>query len=126
MAWHQRQVAAHLQHLTRVREHAGTPGQRLEAVLQAFALITHRHHDTDLAALLHRGEHVIQGQQQLHAFLQTLLAEGAQSGELRADIEPAELASYCLYALTAASSLPSLAAGQRLVSVTLAGLRPPP
>lgn len=125
MAWHQRQVAAHLHHLTQVREQAGTPGQRLEAVLQAFALMTHQHHDTDLAALLHRGPQVVQGQHQLHGFLQTLLAEGAQSGELRADVEPAELASYCLHALTAASSLPSTAAVQRLVSVTLAGLRPP-
>ena len=34
-----------------------------------------------------------------------------------------ELASYCLHALTAASSLPSKAAVRRLVKVTLAGLR---
>ena len=37
-----------------------------------------------------------------------------------------ELASYCLHALAAASSLPSAAAIRRLVTVTLAGLRPPP
>jgi hypothetical protein len=54
-----------------------------------------------------------------------LLAEGAQTGALRDDIAPGELASYCLHALTAASSVSSQAAVRRLVTVTLAGLRPP-
>ena len=40
----------------------------------------------------------------------------------RTDIEPAELAAYCLHALSAAATLPSPAAVRRLVSVTLAGL----
>jgi hypothetical protein len=35
-----------------------------------------------------------------------------------------ELVSYCLHALTSASSLPSAAAVRRLVAVTLSGLRP--
>jgi hypothetical protein len=34
------------------------------------------------------------------------------------------LAGYCLHALTAANGLPSKAAVDRLVAVTLAGLRP--
>src|SRR5215212_6500884 len=41
------------------------------------------------------------------------------------DVAPDELASYCLHALAAASSLPSKAAVRRLVTVTVAGLRPP-
>jgi hypothetical protein len=42
---------------------------------------------------------------------------------VRDDVPPAELASYCLHALQAASSLSSEAAVRRLVTVTLAGLR---
>jgi hypothetical protein len=53
-----------------------------------------------------------------------LLTEGAEAGHVREDVAPNELASYCLHALTAASSLPSKAAVRRLVTVTLAGLRP--
>lgn len=37
---------------------------------------------------------------------------------------PAELARYCVHALTAASDLKSGGAVSRLVAVTLAGLRP--
>lgn len=54
----------------------------------------------------------------------SLLSEGAETGELRDDVAPDELASYCLHALAAASSLPSKAAVRRLVTVTLTGLRP--
>ena len=59
-----------------------TAGERLEAVLEAYALSpTARHHGTELAALLHRGEHVAQAQQQLHGFVRDLMTEAAQDGE---------------------------------------------
>ncbi|SRR6266700_6377495 len=96
--------------------------------LRAYALITHQshgHHGTELAALLHRGAHIARAQQQLRDMIQALLTEAAATGEVRDDVTPAELASYCLHALTAASSLPSTAAVRRLVTVTLAGLHPP-
>ena len=48
------------------------------------------------------------------------------AGDVRDDVAPDELASYCLHALAAAGDLPSEDAGRRLVAVTLAGLRPPP
>ncbi|HEY2305187.1 MAG TPA: hypothetical protein VGI05_04830 [Streptosporangiaceae bacterium] len=67
----------------------------------------------------------VQAQQQLRAFIGDLLAEGAKTGALRGDIAAGELASYCLHALTAASTLPSKAAVRRLVAVTMDGLRPP-
>jgi hypothetical protein len=54
-----------------------------------------------------------------------LLTEAAETGDVRDDVAPEELASYCLHALTAARSLPSEAAVRRLVTVALAGLRPP-
>ncbi|MGH2435854.1 MAG: TetR/AcrR family transcriptional regulator [bacterium] len=125
VAWHERQVTRHFEHLVEVRNQAGDADERLEAVLEAFALISHEHHGTELAALLHRGEHVARAQQHLRGFIRDLLSEGANTGDLRDDVAPDELASFCLHALTAASSLPSKTAVRRLVTVTLAGLRPP-
>jgi hypothetical protein len=78
---------------------------------------------TELAALLHRGEHVARAQQQLRGMLRDLLREAGRAGEVRDDVAPDELASYCLHALAAASSMPSKAAVRRLVAVTLTGLR---
>jgi AcrR family transcriptional regulator len=127
LAWHERQIAGHLEYLAEVRDRAGDAGERLAAVLEAYALIsheTHGHHNRELAAFLHRDEQVARAQQQLHHMIRDLLAKGAKSGDLRDDVAPDELASYCLHALTAASSLSSKAAVRRLVSVTLAGLRP--
>ena len=63
--------------------------------------------------------------QQLHTLIAELVAEGAKTGDLRDDVVPGELASYCLHAHTGASCLPSKAAVRRLVAVPMAGLRPP-
>jgi AcrR family transcriptional regulator len=128
IAWHERQVTRHLEHLAEVRDEAGDPSDRLKAVLEAYALISHdishANHGSELAALLHRGEHVVaRAQQQLSDLIRNLLTEAAEIGDLRDDVPPDELASYCLHALTAARSLPSKAAVRRLVTVTLAGLR---
>ena len=127
LAWHERHVTGHLERLAEVRDQTGDAGERLEAVLEAYALISHHreHQGTELAAFLHRGEHVARAQQQLRDLIRDLLTEAAETGDIRDDVAPDELASYCLHALTAASSLPSKAAVRRLVTVTLAGLRPP-
>jgi len=125
IAWHERQVTSHLEHLAEIRDQAGGAGGRLEAVLEAYALMTsERPHGTELAALLHRGEHIARAHQHLSGFIQDLLAEAAKTGDVRDDVAPDELASYCLHALSAASRLPSKAAVHRLVAVTVAGLRP--
>ena len=127
LAWHERQITGHLEYLAEVRDQAGDAGERLEAVLEAYALISHEshgHHDTELAAFLHRDEQVARAQQQLRDMIRDLLTEGAKTGDLREDVAPDELASYCLHALTAASSLPSKAAVRRLVTVILTGLHP--
>lgn len=123
MAWHERQVTAHLDHLTQVGGRAGGPSERLEAVLAAYATICYEHHGTPLAAALHRGEHVARAQQHLRDFVRNLLTEGVESGVIRDDVPADELASYCLHALDAASTLPSKAAARRLVTVALAGLQ---
>ena len=128
LAWHERQIAGHLDYLAEVRDRAGDAGERLEGVLEAYALISHQshgHHNTELAAFLHRDEQVARAQQQLRKMIGDLLTEGAETGDLRDDVPPDELATYCLHALTAAGSLPSKAAVRRLVTVTLAGLRRP-
>jgi len=125
LAWHERQITGHLEQLVKVRDQAGDAGRRLGAVLTAYALISHSHHSSELATLLHRGPHVIAAQRQLHDFIRELLIEGAETGSIRDDVPPDELATYCLHALTAASSTPNRPAVRRLVAVTLAGLRPP-
>jgi AcrR family transcriptional regulator len=127
LAWHERQITNHLQYLAQARDQTSDEGDRLEAVLQAYAVISHesrRHHDTELAAFLHRDQQVAQAQQQVRDMIRDLLTAAARSGMVRDDVPPHELATYCLHALTAASSLPSNAAVRRLVIVTLAGLRP--
>jgi AcrR family transcriptional regulator len=126
LAWHERQVTAHVARLTEVRDRAGTPTERLEAVMEAYAVITYeRHgHGDEPAALLHRGDHVALAHQHVRDIVRDLLAEGAHTGELRDDVPADELAGYCLHALTAAGGLRSKAAVRRLVTVTLSGLRP--
>jgi hypothetical protein len=104
-----------------------TPGERLAAVLREYATLTRQHRDgSDLAAVLHQGEHVARAHAHLTEFLTALVRAAAERGEVRDDIPPGELAAYCLHALTAASGLPSQAALDRLLAVTLAGLRPVP
>ena len=127
LAWHERQVGDHLQRLSEARDRAGGPTQRLQSVLMAYATLSqesHGHHDTELAALMHRTEPVTRAEQHLRHMVRDLLAHAADAGDIRDDIAPEELTAYCLHALTAARGLGSKAALHRLVSLTLAGMRP--
>jgi AcrR family transcriptional regulator len=128
VAWHERHVAGHLAHLVEVRDQAGDAGSAIEAVLEAYALISfevsRRHRGADLVALVHQDQHVARAERHLSQFLRDLLAEGTKAGDVRGDVAPEELAGYCVHALGAAGSMPSKAAVHRLVAVTLAGLRP--
>lgn len=133
LAWHASQISSHLEHLAHVGERFDEPGKRLEAVLEAYAHIHQRRtqhhrdggrHGTELSAFLHQDEHLAGAQRHLHEFLRGVLTEAAQAGEIRDDVAPDELVSYCLHALAAAGTLSSQAAVHRLVTVTLAGLRP--
>ncbi len=125
VAWHERQIEGHLHQLAEARDGAGDPQERLRAVLEAFALMSREHHATELAALLHRGETVARAERHLTNFVRDLIVEGAESGQVRDDVAPEELAIYCLRAMTAAGALASKGAVRRLVAVTLAGLAPP-
>ena len=126
-AWHEREISGHLKQLADARDQAGNPRERLEAVLEAYALISHEsrgYHDAELAAFLHRDEQVARAEHQLRNMVRDLLVEAVATGDVRDDVAPYELASYCLHALAAASSLPSKLAVRRLVTVTVAGLHP--
>lgn len=125
LAWHDRQVRHHLAHLRRVRDGTAGPRDRLRAVLDAYALVsyeTRRHRDSDLAALLHRGDRIARVHTELREMVRDLVADAAGAGEVRGDVGPGELAVYCLHALDAARELTSKAAVRRLVEVTLDAL----
>jgi AcrR family transcriptional regulator len=126
-AWHHRQISSHLAHLAEVRDQADNARKRLEAVLEAYALLSRHspgHHEADFAALLHRDERVSRAQRHVQDMIHDLLVEGVKTGDVRDDVPPEELASYCVHALAGAGQR-SMAAVRRLVSVTLSGLRPP-
>jgi AcrR family transcriptional regulator len=126
-AWHERQITSHLAYLAQVRDQVGDAGGRLHAVLQAYALISYEsrgHHDSELAAFLHRDEHLARPQQQLRNMMRSLVTEASNAGDVRDDVTPDELTAYCIHALEAASRLRSRAAVRRLVTVTLDGLQP--
>jgi AcrR family transcriptional regulator len=125
VAWHDRHVADHLERLVELRDRAGDARDQLAAVLEAYALIMYeRPDDTELAAIVHRGEHLATAQQHVTDFIRDVLADAAQSGDVRDDVASDELASYCISALAAAGHLRSKVAVRRLVSVILAGLSP--
>jgi AcrR family transcriptional regulator len=124
-AWHERHIAEHLHQLAEVTG-ATPPAGQLEAVLRAYAVQSRqrRGHSSGLAAMLHQGEHVTRAHAHLDEFITALIDEAAARGEARNDVPAEELAAYCLHALTAAAVLPSDAAVDRLIDVTLTGLRP--
>ncbi|MEV6329177.1 TetR/AcrR family transcriptional regulator [Streptomyces sp. NPDC051909] len=127
-AWHERRVAGHLEQLEAVRDRVADPGERLRAVLEAYALMSYErraHHGTEVAALLHQGPGITEAHRRLLELVTGLIADGAERGALRSDVPADELAAYCLHSLGAAAGLPSKAAIRRLVAVTVAGLLPP-
>jgi AcrR family transcriptional regulator len=126
-AWHERQLTGHLTQLAQAAAQADGPYQRLETVLETYALIQHEFreaHRSELATHLHQTPHSARAQQQLRELVRDLVADAAAAGQVRDDVAADELATFCLNALAAANSLPSKAAVRRLVQVTLAGLRP--
>ncbi|AVH54696.1 MULTISPECIES: TetR/AcrR family transcriptional regulator [Streptomyces] len=126
-AWHERLVTAQLDELAQVRDHTEGAGARLHAVLDAYALHMHSRrgdHGSDISALLHQGDHMARAHQRLVAMVRDLIADAAAAGELRADVDPDELAPFCLHALSAARAMPTPDAVRRLVAVTLTALAP--
>jgi AcrR family transcriptional regulator len=126
VAWHERQIAMHLEQLVEARDRSPDSESALRAVLETYALMTNdaaKHRDTDIAPVLHWRRQVAVAEQQLHRLVSKAIGDAAESGSVRSDISPDELATYSLNALAAAATLPSKAAVTRLVAVTLSGLR---
>ncbi|MET3172787.1 UNVERIFIED_ORG: isopentenyl phosphate kinase [Arthrobacter sp. UYCu721] len=92
---------------------------QLEQVLRIHAMMIHEHHDTVIASVMHQGG--ARGHQD--AFLQEILNGASVAGAIRTDMNPQELARFCLHALSAAVEAPSPAAVNRLVQLTMDGLR---
>ncbi len=126
LAWHERQIASHLDHLLALRDQAAAPFDGLEAALGAYALICHRikreDHGAEIIALLHREDHLADPERRLHEFIAELIGQAAADGAIRTDVNTDELAAYALNALAAAGRLKSKAAVERLVAVTIAGM----
>jgi len=123
--WNERQVERNLAELVAARDRGGDAEQRLAHMLETYARLVHEQHGSELVAAFQHGEAATRGYRQLTDMLRSAIAEAAKRGRLRKDVSPDELASFCVHALAAAHGLPSMAAVRRLVSVTLAGLRPP-
>lgn len=121
--WHERQVEENLAQLVAARD-AADAERRLEVLLETYARLVHEQHASELVAFLRHGDPATRGYRQLDEMLRDVIADGAARGRLRKDVSPAELANFCVSALSGAHTLTSMAAVRRLVSVTLAGLRP--
>jgi hypothetical protein len=126
IAWHERHVAEHLEHLTELRDQPGDPAARLRGVLRAYAMISfERHrHAAELATLVHQGEHMAGPEQQLVSIVRGLIDEAVASGAVRSDVPVDELATFCLHALEGAGRMHDQAAVERLVAVVSDGLTP--
>ncbi|MBO3737695.1 TetR/AcrR family transcriptional regulator [Actinoplanes flavus] len=135
-AWHERQVTAHLDHLTSVAAQHQDPGERLRTVLSTYLRLsstgTHTGHGNhgggpaaQLATALHQASHMPAAHQRLRELVTAVIAGAADAGVARTDVPTDELATYCLHALAAAAALPSPGSHERLLEVTWAGLLPP-
>jgi AcrR family transcriptional regulator len=122
VAWHDRQINDHLRELHLVRDRTTGAERRLEAVLTAYAKAI-SHQGGGHAEALHRGEHVAAAHRHLTEFVRDLIADAVAAGAVRQDVPVNELASFCLHALGAATSLRGPAAIGRLVETTLTGVR---
>lgn len=125
-AWHERQLATHLAHLTGILARSTDPAERLRDVLTAYAQMSGRHGGPggDLAVALHGRAHATRTEDRVAALLTGLLKASARAGAVRSDVPAGELAAYCLHALGAVGPETSGAAVRRLVGVTLDALRP--
>lgn len=123
LAWHERLIGGHLAHLATLANKDGPAIERLTAVLEGYAAICRQRAGSQLAALLHRDEHVVRAEARLVDLLARLAKEAALEGDVRNDVGSEELGSFCMYALSAAGSARSKAAVRRVVDLTLAALR---
>lgn len=124
LAWHERQVRTHLEHLRHVSAHTADAGEELHAVLEAYASLSAGHGSEHSAAALHTEAHMAGAYNELHTLLRDLLANGARRGQVRGDVDPSDLATYCVRALGSAAEIQSSDAPQIVTALVLSALAP--
>lgn len=127
-AWHERHVGRHLAALAAARDDEVDAEGRLVALFESYVRVVResaRHGGGAMAGLLHRAPHMAGAERQVRALLRAALADAAAAGAIRKDVPSEELTEFVLAALGAADGL-SAAASERLVAVTMAGLKSPP
>lgn len=122
-AWHEQLVGEHLERLRAARDRTSAPGERLDAVLAAYAQLMRSPHSGELVAALHSTEHVARARQHVAGILAEVLSGAAAAGLIRDDRPMAELAAFCRHALAAAAELPE-AGRDRLVDLVREALGP--
>ena len=155
VAAHERHVEHHLQELSAARDRSNDRRERLEAVLRTYARISyersrahtedaehsrghqrsgsHRHTDAahhrvvdaDVAALVHRTQHVDVIQRRLTALFREVIRDAAKAGLVRTDVPAEELAAFCIASLGSAARLSTPTAVDRRVALTLDAVRTP-
>lgn len=123
LEWHEREVKQHVEHLTKLRDSDSDVFERLRIVLERVAQGQREGHGGDVAAMLHRGPHIHRAHDAIRTLIRDVVVEGVERAQIRDDVPPDELASFCVAALSAASGAASKAAVRRLVALTLDALR---
>jgi len=125
-AWHERQLATHVAHLSGILARNTDPANQLRDALTGYAHMAGRHGGPggNIATALHSKTHATRTNDQVYALLTDLLKTCARTGVVRNDVPARELAAYCLHALSAVGPETSGAAVRRLVGVTVDALRP--
>ncbi|GAA4697279.1 hypothetical protein GCM10023215_39330 [Pseudonocardia yuanmonensis] len=142
LAWHERIVGAHVDHVEqalRPTVDAARPGAVTDAPADAGGIASLRsalrayahqiaHGDPglgeELVSRLHRSDHVRVAEQRLIELLAEHLHHCRTLGAVRTDVPPDELAVYCLSAMSAARRLTDPAALDRLLDVVIVALQP--
>jgi len=124
--WHASTVRGHLDEFHTVATGGGSADERLRTILRTYAMRMHhmtaKHAGSDLAAMIHRGDHVDEAQQALITLVADLIAAAAADGTVRSDVPPKELAAFCLNALSATRGSDSKAVVERAVDLAMTAL----
>ena len=123
-AWHQREISRHLGQLGAID--ADSAAARLAAVLHAYAhMLSHTRgrHDATVAAQLHLGPSVGHAEAELVQLVADRVSAAQTEGAVRTDMPAPELAAFAVSALGAAAGMHDHATVERLVGLTLHGLK---
>jgi AcrR family transcriptional regulator len=120
--WHRRTVEGHMARIHEVLHADGGSASKLAAVLETYALTVFRHHGTQFAEFLHRGDHAKSSETRLVELMGNVIAGGALAGQFRRDVPPGELAFFCHAALSSVHRLADESAVRRVIDLTLEAL----